>query len=110
LSSPQPSPQSVSSLPTPLSPPSLLPPPLPKSLSSDGICGECFIGEIEGSLVHCGECPRSYHVPRKFNSGNRNTRSRSNACSVSYVKEVEVDTVFTCEIMSLHLRAPSPFI
>jgi hypothetical protein len=48
--------------------------------------------------VHCGECPRSCHVPRKFNSGNRNTRSRSNACSVSYVQEVEVGTVFTCEV------------
>jgi hypothetical protein len=49
--------------------------------------------------VHCGKCPRSYHVPRKFNSGNRNTRSRSNARNVSYVLEVEVGTVFTCEIV-----------
>jgi NADPH-dependent curcumin reductase CurA len=48
--------------------------------------------------VHCGECPRSYYEPRKFNSGNPNTRSRSNACSVSYVQEVEVGTVFTCEM------------
>jgi hypothetical protein len=56
--------------------------------------------EIEGSLVHCGECPRLYHVPPKFNSGNLFTRSRSSACScVSYVQEVEVGTVFTCEIV-----------
>jgi hypothetical protein len=50
--------------------------------------------------VHCGGCPRSYHVQRKFNSGNRNIRSRSNVCSVSYVQEVEVGTVFTCEMVA----------
>jgi hypothetical protein len=49
--------------------------------------------------VQCGECPRSFRVPRNFNSGNRNTRSRSNACSVSFVQEVEKGTVFTCEMV-----------
>jgi hypothetical protein len=99
LSSPQPSPQSASSLPIPLSTPSLLAPSLPKYLSSDGICGECYIGhgDIEGSLVHCGECPRSYHAPLIVNSTLAiETLSRSNACSVSYIQEVEVGAVFTC--------------
>jgi hypothetical protein len=50
-------------------------------------------------LVHCGEFSRSYHVPRKFISGNRNTRSRADACSVRYVQEVEVGTVFTSEMV-----------
>jgi hypothetical protein len=72
-----------------------------KSLNSDGICTECFRGELEGSLVHCDECPRSYHVPRDFNSSRRDTRSSSHACTVRYVRELSAGTVFTCDMVGM---------
>jgi hypothetical protein len=46
---------SVSQAPSP--PPASQP---PDPLYLDGICGECYYGEIEGSMVHYAECPRSY--------------------------------------------------
>jgi hypothetical protein len=49
--------------------------------------------------VHCVECPRSYHVPRKCKSTHRNTRARSYACTVSYVMEVGAGAAFKCEIV-----------
>jgi hypothetical protein len=56
--------------------------------------------------VHCGECPSSYNFMYRVNStltigtvghDRMHAASRSNACSVSYVQEVEVGTDFTCE-------------